>query len=167
MINSKICTVEQAARVARLAKATYKRVVLVTGVFDLIHSEHINFLKRALNAGSVLLVGLESDDRVRRMKGETRPIYPLHQRILQLECLGIATIVFALPDSFDLPIHHEELIEQLRPDILAISSHTLHQDKKQKLMEKYGGELRVVHQHNPLVSTSQVLKDREKLSKVS
>src|SRR3990172_12032671 len=52
-----------------------KKIVLVTGVFDLLHDEHRNFLKVAKKAGDFLIVGLESDTRVRALKGVGRPVH--------------------------------------------------------------------------------------------
>ncbi len=154
-------TLNQAIETSKLAHSQGKKVVLVTGVFDLLHQEHINFLYKACEIGDLLLVGVETDERVRQMKGEGRPIQILSDRILGIEQLGITQAVFDLPAQFSLPADHELLISQLRPDILAVSSHTLHQDKKQLLMERYGGRLQVVHQHNPEVSTSEITKSRK------
>lgn len=130
-------------------------LVLVTGVFDLLHEEHLQFLHKAKQKGDLLLVGLESDLRVKQLKGENRPIWNEDRRVVELEHTKIADAVFILPEQFSKPVDHEKLISQIKPDFLAVSSHTAHQDKKKALVEKYGGKLAVVLEHNPNISTSQ------------
>lgn len=138
-----------------------EQVVLVTGVFDLLHAEHRNFLQKAKALGGKLLVGVESDVRVRALKGEGRPINSQAVRVANITALGIADEVFVLPEAFSKPEHHRTLLEQLRPNILAVSSHSPHLDKKQQLMESLGGQVVIVHQHNPSVSTTQILQQKE------
>lgn len=131
-----------------------KTVVLVTGVFDLFHKEHKLFLQRAKELGDILVVGVESDLRVRQLKGENRPIWNEEQRVSAIMKTKIADVVFVLPQKFSRPSDHEALIERIKPNFLAISSHTPHQSEKQSIIEKFGGQLVIVHQHNPKVSTT-------------
>lgn len=137
-----------------------KTVVLVTGVFDLLHVEHRNFLTAAANAGDVLVVGVESDVRVKKLKGEGRPIDSQEVRLAAVKALGIADTVFILPEQFDSPTDYEDLIKTLQPDILAVSEHSPHQDKKQAIMKKFGGRVEVVYKHNPEISTTKIIASR-------
>lgn len=132
--------------------------VLATGVFDLLHEEHLNFLKKAKNLGDRLVVGLESDARVREIKGLARPILPQDQRLNNLKKLNIADEVFILPEKFSRPEDHLNLVKSVGAKILAVSSHTAHLDKKRLIMEQAGGEVVVVHEHNPKISTSILLE---------
>lgn len=134
-----------------------KTIVLATGVFDLLHEEHKKFLLKAKQAGDVLVVGVESDVRVKKIKGEGRPIHTQRVRFQQVKDLSYVDVVLILPEEFSLPQDHEQFIARIRPNILAISSHSEHQEKKRALVEKYGGELRVVHKYNPNVSTTSIL----------
>lgn len=127
-------------------------IVLATGFFDLLHQEHIKFLRAAKKTGDILIVAVESDARARVIKGEGRPIEPQALRLKHLA--PYADYLIALDPSFNNPKAFESLIKAVRPTYLAVSSHTAHQDKKAKLVEKYGGSLKVVHPHNPKVSTS-------------
>jgi rfaE bifunctional protein nucleotidyltransferase chain/domain len=136
-----------------------KKIVLVTGVFDVLHQEHVEFLTKAKGVGDFLMVGLESDVRVKKMKGEDRPINNEVTRVKNLASLSIADWVFLLPEKFDNPLDREKLIIQLQPDILAVSSHTNHLDKKRAIMEKFGGQLLVVLKHNPQVSSTIIIND--------
>lgn len=131
--------------------------VLVTGVFDILHQEHRVFLAKAKALGGRLVVGIESDVRVRQIKGEGRPINSQARRRQQLLDLGLADEVFILPEQFSRSADHERLIATWQPKYLAVSSHTAHLDKKRALVEKYGGEVVVVHQHNPDISTTKLV----------
>lgn len=145
-----------------LKKARKERqtVVLATGVFDILHQEHINFLTKAKKEGDVLIVGLESDSRVKKIKGEGRPINQQNDRLKNLTSLNIADYVFILPEKFDSPTDHIALITQIKPDVLAVSSHTSHLEEKAKIVEKLGGRLKIVHQHNPGVSSTMLIDGR-------
>lgn len=142
------------------AHAEQKKLVLVTGVFDLIHSEHILFLTKAKAEGDVLLVALESDVRVREIKGPDRPVTPENLRVQNLEKLQLADGVFILPDTFGKPEHHRQLIHAIKPAVLAVSSHTAHLENKRQILAEVGGEVRIVHQHNPAISTTKILENQ-------
>lgn len=134
-----------------------KIIVLVTGVFDLLHEEHKRFLKKAKKVGDVLIVGVESDVRVKQMKGEGRPVNNQFRRLQAVTELNDVDLAFVLPEDFSTPAAHEQLIADLRPHILAVSSHTNHLENKQRILEKYQGKVKIVHQHNPDVSTTQII----------
>lgn len=138
-----------------------KKVVLVTGVFDLLHSEHIAFLQAAQKEGDVLFVAIESDVRVKAMKGEDRPIHSQLKRKQAIEALNIAHSVFILPEDFSTPDKHRWLIQGIRPHILAVSQHSPHQDKKQQILAEIGGTVQVVLRHNPEVSTTKSIESRK------
>lgn len=142
------------------AKNNHQKIVLVTGVFDVIHQEHINFLTKAKQVGGFLVVGIETDERVKKMKGDQRPNYPQQIRLENLQKLSLANAIFVLPNEFSDPQNHQKLISQIKPDILAISSHTKHQRKKKKIIEKFGGKLKIVHQYNPQLSTTKILNNQ-------
>lgn len=143
------------------AHAEGRAVVLVTGVFDILHEEHMSFLAKAKQAGDLLVVGLESDQRVRQIKGSGRPVNSETERRQNLWELGIADFVFILPDDFSQPQQHRQLIETIRPAALAVSSHTKHLDKKSRILESVGGKLVVVHDFNPSISTTILMNGME------
>ena len=132
--------------------------VLVTGVFDLLHQEHRAFLRNAKALGDELVVGVESDWRVKQLKGEGRPIQTAAQRVEAIKNLGIADRVVVLPEQFNKPQQHLNFLKQIRPQLLAVSSHTPHLLEKQRLMSKIGGKVVVVRQHNPQISTTKQLE---------
>ncbi|MBI5151501.1 MAG: adenylyltransferase/cytidyltransferase family protein [Candidatus Pacebacteria bacterium] len=152
-------------RLGRLRKDG-KTIVLATGVFDLLHDEHRNFLMAAKRAGDVLVVGVESDKRARELKGEGRPKEPQNIRLKKLKELSFIDFAFILPENFNTQEDYEYLLRYMHPQIYACSSHTLHQENKQRLMKRYGGELVVVHTHNPYVSTTRSLKEKQRSKNV-
>lgn len=132
-----------------------KKIVLATGFFDLLHSEHINFLQKAKSAGDVLIVAVESDLRAKEAKGEGRPI-----ETQSLRCKKVSQYVdyvIALPDDFNNFDAYESLMAAIKPSIYAVSEHTAHIKSKTFLVEKYGGQLQVVHAFNPSISTTQLI----------
>jgi rfaE bifunctional protein nucleotidyltransferase chain/domain len=133
------------------------KVVLVTGVFDILHVEHLRFLKKAKESGDKLVVGIESDSRVKKIKGDQRPIYNQQIRLEQLNALKVVDLTFVLPEEFDTQKDWEQLMKKIQPQIYAVSSHTSFLDNKRKISEKYGATLLVVHQFNPRFSSSQII----------
>jgi D-beta-D-heptose 7-phosphate kinase / D-beta-D-heptose 1-phosphate adenosyltransferase len=101
-----------AARVARL-RAEGRRVVFTNGCFDLLHSGHIELLEAARRHGDVLVVGINSDDSVRRLKGEQRPILGEAERARILAALEAVSFVCVFGE--DTPL---ETIRELHPDVL-------------------------------------------------
>ncbi|MBP9702153.1 adenylyltransferase/cytidyltransferase family protein [Candidatus Woesebacteria bacterium] len=149
-------SIKSFAPIATQLRNTDNKLVLATGFFDLLHEEHINFLNAAKKAGDILVVAVESDERARVLKGEGRPVETQSTRLDHLT--PYADYLIALDKDFNNPAAFESLIASVRPTILAVSSHTAHQDKKTKLVEKYGGELQVVYTHNPAVSTTNIIQ---------
>ena len=144
------------------ARNQSKKIVFVSGIFDLLHEEHVRFLEKAKAVGDFLIVALESDARVRIIKGEGRPVQSQEVRQQSIEKLGVADVIFILPDDFADASKHRRLIEEVRPAILAVSSHSPYLDKKKAIVEEFGGKLMIVHQHNPAISTTQLLAQKGK-----
>ena len=88
-------------------------MVFTNGVFDLLHRGHIDLLLAARRTGDALVVGLNTDASVRRLKGETRPIRPAAERAYVLAALAMVDVVVLFDQ--DTPL---ELIRALTPDVL-------------------------------------------------
>lgn len=133
------------------------KVVLATGVFDLIHIEHIHFLNQAKNLGDKLIVGLETDDRVARMKGNHRPINPLSIRLEQIEAIKVVDLAFSLPDVFDQQTDWLAFMQKLKPDYYAVSSHSKYIENKRAICHQTQVQLQIVLPHNPNYSTTKLI----------
>lgn len=88
-------------------------IVFTNGVFDILHAGHIDYLEKAAALGNRLIIGVNDDDSVKRLKGETRPINVLASRMYILASLSCVDAVISF--SEDTPLN---LINALRPDIL-------------------------------------------------
>lgn len=88
-------------------------LVFTNGCFDILHPGHVDYLERARALGASLMVGLNSDDSVRRLKGFTRPINDQASRARVLQALGCVDYVVIFDE--DTPL---ELIRQVQPDVL-------------------------------------------------
>ena len=95
-------------------RAAGKRVVFTNGVFDILHVGHLRYLEAARAPGDALLIGVNADDSVRRLKGPTRPINPEAERAELLAALRCVDGVCVFHE--DTPM---ELIQAVRPDIHA------------------------------------------------
>lgn len=144
----------------RQAKEQGKKIVITSGVFDLLHSAHIEYLKKAKEQGDLLIVLIESDARTRELKGEGRPLWNQDKRKEEIMKLGFVDEALVLPPEFKNPLRFEEIVILLAPDIYAESSNSVALDHKDAQMKKYGGELRIVLQEIPGVSTSSILRNR-------
>lgn len=89
------------------------RVVFTNGCFDIIHPGHVDYLERARSMGACLVVGLNSDASVRRLKGALRPVNDQHSRARVLAALACVDFVVIFEE--DTPL---ELIKKVRPDVL-------------------------------------------------
>ena len=101
------------AREARGHQASGGRVVFTNGCFDLLHPGHIELLRQARALGDVLIVAINDDAGVRRLKGEDRPIFPENERAEILAALEMVDYVCTF--SEDTPL---EVILKVRPDVL-------------------------------------------------
>jgi len=110
---AKVLPARRAAALARRLKGCGRRVVFTNGCFDLLHSGHVDLLDRARALGDFLVVGLNSDASVRRLKGPGRPLVPLRERAEVLAALRVVDCI--VPFGQTTPAR---LIALLRPDVL-------------------------------------------------
>ncbi len=96
-----------------LLKNRSKKIVFTNGCFDLLHLGHVTYLEEARRLGDFLVVGLNSDASVRRLKGEGRPVKQIQSRVAVLAGLGAVDMVIVFEQ--DTPLI---LIQNLMPDIL-------------------------------------------------
>jgi len=92
--------------------------IFVNGTFDILHRGHIELLNYAKSLGDFLLVGIDSDDRVREKKGPTRPIHSQEERKFFLENLKAVDSV----DIFSSDIELKSMVKSFKPDIMVVGS---------------------------------------------
>jgi D-beta-D-heptose 7-phosphate kinase/D-beta-D-heptose 1-phosphate adenosyltransferase len=108
-----LLTREQALLIAGETRQRGERLVMTNGCFDILHKGHVAYLQEAKARGDRLLVAVNSDDSVSRLKGPERPINPLEDRMAVLA--GLASVDWVVPFGEDTP---EELISEILPDVL-------------------------------------------------
>ncbi|HLC63567.1 MAG TPA: adenylyltransferase/cytidyltransferase family protein [Candidatus Nanoarchaeia archaeon] len=147
-IVNKILSNEEMAKTSLELKNQGKKVVMVNGVFDLLHAGHIGFLRAAKEKGDVLIVATNTDASVKTYKGEDKPVIPERERVLILASLFFVDYVTLFEESKALRI-----IEEINPDILVKGIRPDPERLKEEiaLMKELGGK--VEHIHN-LVTTS-------------
>jgi D-beta-D-heptose 7-phosphate kinase/D-beta-D-heptose 1-phosphate adenosyltransferase len=111
--SDKIIHRDTLAQVIKDPKSRNRRVVFTNGCFDLLHAGHISYLEEARSLGDLLVIGVNSDASVGRLKGSERPIVPLQNRMRLLAALGCVDYVVSFEE--DTP---QVLIETLLPDVL-------------------------------------------------
>jgi D-beta-D-heptose 7-phosphate kinase/D-beta-D-heptose 1-phosphate adenosyltransferase len=133
-------------------RAQGQRIVLTNGCFDLLHVGHIQCLQEAATLGDVLVVAVNDDASVRRLKGPGRPVIDQRQRAAILAALGCVHYVISFDD--DTPL---ALLERLRPDVL-VKGGTYSPDEVvgHELVESYGGRVHVTRVVEG-ISTSRLL----------
>jgi len=122
------------------ARANGKRIVFTNGCFDILHAGHVRYLQQAKQLGDYLIVAINDDDSVTRLKGPGRPINNAEQRMTVLAGLGVVDWVTSYTD--DTP---ERLLKKLRPDILVKGGdYTVDQVVGAPIVHAYGGDVRVL-----------------------
>ena len=132
------------------------KVVFSNGVFDLLHPGHVDILTASRSCGDFLVVGLNSDDSVRRLKGPERPIRSESERAYVLSALEAVDAVVIFEQ--DTPL---ELVLALRPDVIAKGGDYVEETiVGAKEVKSWGGEVRVI----PLTPGQSTTSIIEKLS---
>jgi len=122
------------------ARAHGERIVFTNGCFDIIHAGHVGYLSAARSLGDRLVVAINDDDSVRRLKGEGRPINPVDRRMAVLAALESVDWVVSFAE--DTP---EQLLDSIRPEVLAKGGdYTIDQVVGGTFVSGYGGEVKVL-----------------------
>jgi rfaE bifunctional protein nucleotidyltransferase chain/domain len=130
-----------------------KKIVFTNGCFDILHAGHADYLNKAKSLGDILVVGINSDASVRRIKGEKRPILPQQMRAYLLDNLKPVDYVVIFEE--DTPL---ELIKAIKPDVLVKGADwDLERIVGADFVLSYGGRVeRIAFSFN--ISTSKVIE---------
>jgi rfaE bifunctional protein nucleotidyltransferase chain/domain len=141
-VNSFAPILERNRLVARVAieRRSGARIVLANGCFDLFHVGHIRYLSGAKALGDVLIVGINSDEQVRKLKGENRPFMPETERAEIVSALKFVDYVTIFPEATVT-----ELIRAVRPDFHAKGTdYTTETVPEREIVREYGGRVAIV-----------------------
>lgn len=125
-----------------------KRIVLVGGCFDILHVGHVRFLSEARKMGDYLVVLLESDKKVKALKGERRPVFIQKERAEMLSALKTVDLIVRLP-MLETDRGYLNLVKRIKPDVVAITEDDPLIEIKRRQADEVGSELRII----PLTKT--------------
>jgi rfaE bifunctional protein nucleotidyltransferase chain/domain len=155
MIDSASLILDRDTLVARLTieKAGGSRIVLANGCFDILHAGHVRYLEGARALGDVLVVGINSDEQVARLKGAGRPILPERERAELVASLQAVDLVTIFPEPTVT-----ELLLAIKPDVHAKGTdYTEETVPERDVVRSFGGRVAIVGDPKDH-STSEILK---------
>ncbi len=140
MSMDKIVDLDSLPEILTSRRSDGRVVVLTNGAFDLLHVGHVRYLQAAAALGDILVVAVNSDESVRRLKGPSRPVVGIDERTEMLAALECVDFVVVFEDD-DV----RKTIELLRPDIHAKGTdYTPETVPERQVVLKYGGRVEVV-----------------------
>jgi rfaE bifunctional protein nucleotidyltransferase chain/domain len=152
-VNAKILSGETLEHTLARWKFFKKKIVFTNGVFDILHLGHVEYLAKAADMGDVLVIGLNSDDSVRRIKGNSRPLNHQLQRAMLLASLSFVSAVVIFEE--DTPAN---LIAIVSPDILVKGGdYKAEQVAGADIVKAKGGDVRII-ELTPGYSTTGIEK---------
>ncbi|RMA97529.1 D-glycero-beta-D-manno-heptose 1-phosphate adenylyltransferase [Hydrogenothermus marinus] len=135
-----------------------KKIVFTNGCFDIIHAGHVDYLEKAKALGDILVVGLNSDSSIKRIKGKDRPINPQEYRKKVLQALKPVDLVIIFDE--DTP---ERLIKEVKPDILVKGGdYTINTIVGADFVMSYGGKVKTIDFVYDISTTKILEKARSK-----
>jgi len=138
----KVVEFEAAKDAVRLFQRQGKRIVFTNGCFDLLHVGHVSYLREAASLGDVLIVAVNSDRSVRKLKGDDRPVIGERDRAAMLAALECVDFVLIFDDETP-----HRLLRAIRPDVLVKGgTYTPAEVVGREVVAAYGGEIRVAGQ---------------------
>ncbi len=132
-----------------------ERIILANGNFDLLHVGHVRYLRGAKELGGKLVVAINSDESVRELKGEGRPVMPAEERAEIVAAVGDVDAVVIFPE-----LDVRALIREIRPDIQAKGTdYTVDSVPERDAVTEYGGRVAIVGDAKDH-STSEIIRSR-------
>ena len=153
----KILKLSEVKETASQQRNLKNKIVLAGGCFDILHSGHLEFLKNAKNAGDILFLFLESDENIKKRKGENRPINNINTRASILS--SIPYVDYIIPLKYVTKSQeYDKLIVQIKPDVIAITKGDKYVSQRMIQCELVGAKLQVVVENIPTPSTTDLIK---------
>lgn len=138
--NNRLHNLSNLKKLVSEARKSRQRIVFTNGCFDLLHSGHVHYLNEAANLGDRLIVAVNSDKSVRRLKGPDRPINNLQERIDVLA--GLRAVDWLIAYDADTPLH---LLKALKPDVLVKGGdYKINQVVGHDVVKSNGGKVKVL-----------------------
>ena len=156
MYLKKILKKTQVSSVFKKHQKNNEAIVFTNGVFDILHRGHVEYLAKAKRLGDILIVGLNSDDSVRRLKGKGRPIQKQNDRAIILLALNAVDYVIFFGE--DTP---EKIIKFIKPDILVKGAdYKISEIVGNDFIKSYGGKVKRIPLSKGRSTSSIILNSR-------
>lgn len=155
---SKLKTIDEISEISSIEEKT-KQIVFTNGCFDILHAGHIDYLEKAKNLGDILIVGINTDESVREIKGRSRPINTFEDRIKTLSALSCIDYIVGFKEKTP-----QNIIEKIKPSTLVKGSdYKENEVAGAKFVKSYGGKIELM----PLLPNRSTSKLIEKLKEVN
>lgn len=154
----RIVTVRSLVPQVKKLKRQGKKIVVAGGCFDVLHPGHVVFLEKAKQAGDYLVVLLESDEKVKSLKGLKRPVHTQQMRAQILAALTSVDFVLLLPFMSSTQ-SYDQLIQKLQPDVIAMTRGYTSVNHHERTAKIAGARIRFVTGMIGNHSTSRILGD--------
>ena len=140
IIQQKIYTIDNLVRLANQWHMLSKKIVFTNGCFDIMHQGHNTYLLQAAEFGNKMIVAVNTDHSVKKLKGEKRPIIDQNSRAFNLACQTYVDAVILFDE--DTPL---DLILKLKPDVLVKGGdYTIETIVGANEVKQYGGEVKII-----------------------
>ena len=158
MIERKIKSINRLRKIVNLLKSKGKRIVFTNGCFDILHYGHAKYLEEAKKKGDILVVAVNSDSSVRRLKGNRRPVVREKERVRLVSALESVDFVTVFSDATPIKV-----ITALKPDVLVKGGDWKNSNiVGREFVESYRGKVLAIPYVSGLSSSSLIKKIAEK-----
>ena len=147
-----IGSLEEMERTVTHLKGLDYRVVLTSGSFDLIHLGHVKYLGRAKEFGDVLVVGVDSDAKIRKRKGDDRPMVPEEERLELLAHQRPVDLIY-LKDDDD---GRWDLIKAVQPHVLVLSEDNTYTDEERQMLLDHCERIEVLERQASVTTSERI-----------
>lgn len=145
-------SLEEMTRVVSHLRGLGYRIVLTSGSFDLIHLGHVKYLARAKELGGILVVGVDSDAKIRRRKGEDRPMVPEQERLELLAHQRPVDLIYLKQDEDP----QWGLIKAVEPDVLVLTADHSYTPDQLTALEEVVGEVVVLERQSSVTTSERI-----------
>lgn len=145
-------SLEEMARTVTHLKGLGYKVVLTSGSFDLIHLGHVKYLARAKELGDVLAVGVDSDAKIKRRKGQDRPMVPERERLEMLAHQRPVDLIYLKEDDED----RWALIKAVSPHVLVLSEDHSYSDEELVQLKEICDEIEIIERQASVTTSERI-----------
>lgn len=158
----KIITVEHLSKNIQDLKSKNQHLILLGGCFDILHAGHIEFLHAAKNLGGNVIVLLESDETIHKLKGKGRPVNTQADRATLLAHLSLVDLVIPLPPLLT-DDDYSKLVKLIKPDIIAVTADDPLLTVKEAQAKSVNGRVEIVTPRITGYSTQEIISKIKEL----